>query len=307
MTSASTRTSLKHHAEPLLASLAWSIRPKSVRSGCVVLAYHNVRPAGEAAAGERALHIPWNQFCQHLDLIQGCAEVISLERTRRRAVPEQKLRVALTFDDAYAAAVEMALPELSRRGLPATMFVAPGLLEGRSFWWDQLAHAQNGDLAGSVRHQAMTTAAGQTARVFAWALQQQLPWTEAMPAWATGASITSLRQAASLPGISIGAHSWSHPNMTAIDRSTLDHELRTPRAWLKEHGLGSPEWLAYPYGLANMETAAAAAAAGYTGALRVSGGFLTGVDTHFDVPRLNVPADLTAAGLKLRLSGWLTE
>jgi peptidoglycan/xylan/chitin deacetylase (PgdA/CDA1 family) len=299
------REFLKDRAEPLLAALAWRFRSPHVRTGTLVLAYHNIRPAGEAAAGEHALHLPWAQFCEHLDLLAGHAEIVSLASTSTPGHSHNRPRVALTFDDAYAGAVEFALPEVSRRGLTASMFVAPGLLGGRSFWWDQLAGPLGGVLPADVRGFALETLAGRQDRVAAWAAERRLPWTESMPAWAVGASAAALRSAASLPGITIGAHSWSHPNLAALTGEALTQELQAPRQWMREQGLGTGDWLAYPYGRAGADTAQAAEAAGYVGALRVSGGFVRADVHRHQLPRLNVPAQLSGAGLRLRLAGWL--
>jgi hypothetical protein len=38
----------------------------------------------------------------------------------------------------------LGIPELVRRGLPATVFVAPALLDQRAFWWDRLANPTTG-------------------------------------------------------------------------------------------------------------------------------------------------------------------
>lgn len=301
------RDFLKRRGEPLASSIAWRLRRRAVRLGCIVLAYHNIRPPNEAEAGERALHIPWERFRRHLDVIQECADVVSLSAPYATRQPGQRLRVVLTFDDAYSAAVELGLPEMARRGLPATMFVAPGLLEGRSFWWDQLADPASGELPPETRDRLLALEAGQQDRVRVWASRCGAPWVESLPRWATGASIAALRMASKLPGISLGGHSWSHPNLTALDDSALSEEMIRPRRWLRDQALGEAEWLAYPYGLATNVTAAAAKDAGYSGALMVSGGFITDSSSDFLMPRLNVPAGLTRAGLRLRLSGWLAR
>lgn len=47
--------------------------------------------------------------------------------------------VALTFDDGYACAAEVAAPILDAAALPATIFIPVELVErGKPFWWDEL-------------------------------------------------------------------------------------------------------------------------------------------------------------------------
>jgi hypothetical protein len=85
----------------------------------------------------------------------------------------------------------------------------------------------------------------------------------------------------------------------------LEAELTKPVAWMRERLSGQPlEWLTYPYGFATSAVAAAAQAVGYKAALMVSGGWIQRpVKDPYFLPRLNVPAGLTARGFRLRLAG----
>jgi len=63
-------------------------------------------------------------------------------------------------------------------------------------------------------------------------------------------------------------------------------------------------WLSYPYGLASRTVEAAAAAAGYTGALALGGGWFVPARVNcYAVPRVNVPSGLSLNGFVLRTSG----
>ncbi len=44
----------------------------------------------------------------------------------------------LTIDDGYVNTLELALPELQQRSLPATLFALPGRLDGRSAWMPEM-------------------------------------------------------------------------------------------------------------------------------------------------------------------------
>jgi hypothetical protein len=66
-------------------------------------------------------------------------------------------------------------------------------------------------------------------------------------------------------------------------------------------------WLTYPYGLSSPEAERVAAAEGYAGALRVSGGWMGPANAvnRFALPRYNVPAGLSIRGFDLRTAGIL--
>lgn len=62
--------------------------------------------------------------------------------------------VGITFDDGYVSVLENAVPELTRRGFTATVFVISGRLSGTNDWddstpWPLLSAAQVGELAAA--------------------------------------------------------------------------------------------------------------------------------------------------------------
>ena len=65
-------------------------------------------------------------FARQLDWLQSNFDVVSLEEAQRRvrSTHNDRPTVAITFDDGYAENSRTAIPELVRRNLPATYFVA---------------------------------------------------------------------------------------------------------------------------------------------------------------------------------------
>lgn len=65
-------------------------------------------------------------FARQLDWLQENYDIVSLAEAQRRIQSKSCDRpsVAITFDDGYADNVEFALPELVKRAIPATYFVA---------------------------------------------------------------------------------------------------------------------------------------------------------------------------------------
>jgi peptidoglycan/xylan/chitin deacetylase (PgdA/CDA1 family) len=276
------------------------------RSG-VILAYHNVVPRGESAAGELALHLDQDQFGDQLDLLLETHDVVSLDElvtTDWSAV--QRPRAVLTFDDAYEGALTAGVEELVRRGIPGTIMVAPGIL-GRPAWWDRLALEGGGSLPDGVRSHCLKALRGRGEEVLAWARGEGLA-TQELPPHALPASEERVVEAGRRPGISLAAHTWSHPNLARLDAEECREEYRRCRRWLQERDVSYSDWLAYPYGLYSRDAAEVARTC-FLGGLRVEGGLAwrrgeatapLGV-----LPRLNVPRGMSLHGVRLRLAALL--
>jgi len=301
------RTLLKHSVEKVLCrgGAARAARRRR-RGGTLVLAYHNVVPRGESCEGDRSLHLPQDDFARQLELLRCTHDVVPLSALFAPPAAGGRPRAVITFDDAYRGAVTAGVEELARRGLPATIFVTPGFLDGRPFWWDALA-AGGAGLAPEVRDRCLGELRGIDADVRRWAREQGLPLREVPPHQA-GAAEAELRAAHATDGITLGAHSWGHPNLAALAPAELEEEMVRPLAWLRERFAGVLPWLAYPYGLASPAVEEAARRAGYEGAFRVEGGWMPRpgepVRRHA-LPRANVPAGASLDNFELRTSGLL--
>src|SRR5262249_16680678 len=95
----------------------------------LVLIYHRVFPerdsmlASEPSAADFAAHMRLLASTFHpLPLLEAVA------RLQAGTLPARA--VCVTFDDGYANNCEVALPILKEHGVPATVFVAPGFLNG---------------------------------------------------------------------------------------------------------------------------------------------------------------------------------
>lgn len=288
----------------LLRSGLPGISSRLRRSDTLILAYHNVVPDGERAVGDTSLHLPRRAFAAQLDALLEMAEVVSLDAALS-GMPSGggRPRVAITFDDAYRGAVLVGVEELVRRGLPATIFVPPALLDDRVFWWDALTPRGLPGLAPGLREDALRRLAGKGSAIL---VEHGCSDTSHIPAYARGAYEAELRGAAARPGITLASHSWSHPNLAALDPTELEEELARPLAWLRERFDGVLPFISYPYGRSSPAVERAAAEAGYRAALRIEGGWLReGESNRFAIPRLNVPAGVSNAGFRLRCSGLL--
>lgn len=117
----------------------------------LVLGWHNVEgtPCFPSAPGTGI-----GGFCDQLDWLERWATVVPLGESLERMAAGEPLpprAVAITFDDGYRDNLELAAPELERRGMDATFFLVPRLLERRlDPWWERAAWAVNESTADEV-------------------------------------------------------------------------------------------------------------------------------------------------------------
>jgi len=299
----SARSALKTLLE---TGLVWSgapaLRRIAVCHGSLVLAYHNVVPDDCPPFGDRSLHLPRRLFALQLERLLATYDVVSLDQLLVPASPRQRRRVAITFDDGYRGAVLIGVEELSKRGVPATLFVVPGFVGRGPFWWDAVACTAGG-VDPRLRERALQELAGKDPDVRRWAEERRLPLPP-VPTWGLVASEDELREAVRHPGITLACHTWSHPNLARLEADELREEMRLPLAWLRERYARVLPWLSYPYGLATAAVEAAARQAGYAAALALGGGWFSPARVNrWAVPRLNIPSGLSANGFVLRTSG----
>ena len=297
------RQSLKRVAEHVLAYGGASSLGRVVhRADAVVLSYHNIVPDGGISCGDRPLHLARSEFARQLDELARTHDVISLDSlTSEHARESRRPRAAITFDDAYVGALEYGLAELAQRGLPATVFVAPGFVGGRTFWWDDVADQERG-LTSDRRRHALTALAGRDASIREW-LGIPADARRDIPPHMRCATEQQLRRAADLPGVTLGVHTWSHPNLAALVGMEVESELTRARDWLRARFASYVDWVAYPYGLKNSETEAVAKRLGFRGGLITSGGWLRATHDEFSRPRVDIPAGVSTEGFVLRAAG----
>ena len=272
----------------------------------LILAYHNVVPAGEAPVGDRSLHLSQAAFADQLDQLARTHDVVPLSSVlRARPTTGRRPRAVITFDDAYRGAVTAGVAELQRRSLPGTIFIAPAFVGGRSFWWDALTPPDAATVPEQLREQALNQLCGDNAAIRRWAEESGFG-ARPLPPHARCASEEELLHAARYDGLSVGSHTWSHRNLERLDDAEVREELSRPLAWLEERFERVDAWLACPYGRSSPAVQRLAPELGYAAALLVTGGWIkeTLGDT-FALPRVNVPAGLSREGFILRAAGLL--
>jgi peptidoglycan/xylan/chitin deacetylase (PgdA/CDA1 family) len=109
----------------------------TMRGGVPVLMYHALSPAG--TSGFCRWTLSPERFESHLGYLsqEGYRTVTVAElaeRRRRGALDPSERLIVLTFDDAYADFLGVAMPALQRYGMTATLFVPTGYVGGHSGW-----------------------------------------------------------------------------------------------------------------------------------------------------------------------------
>lgn len=308
----------------------------------VILTLHHVRPQGsEGFRPNGILEITPEFLNRALKLIRGEGyDLVSLDVALARLSAPRKGRffVALTFDDGYRDNVEHAWPVLARHGAPWTLFVTTGFADRTArLWWLELEEAirvlpQIALTLPDGPFRARTVSDAQKQRAFEalyWRLRKQpeaillaaisglaaqagidaaaLVERECLP-WET------LRALAGAPGVTIGAHTLTHPMLARHDEAFARREIVESRARL-EAELGVPvRHFAYPVGdptSAGPRDFALAQAAGYASAVTTRPGhlFAEHADHLHALPRVSLNGlHQSEAAVRALLSGlpfWL--
>ena len=237
-----------------------------------VLMFHHVEAAPAAELEPPPLHpdsyLSRRQLARVLDVLAyhghhtlTLAEAAARSRAGRH-LPHRA--VVLTFDDGCRCFRDHALPELTARGMTATLFAVSGELGGSNRW-----DRPPGE-PGERREDLLDAAA--------------------------------LRGLAAA-GIEVGSHGRHHLDLTACDDATLAGEVAASREELAA-AIGSPvATFCYPYGRLDEPARAAVAAAGYAAGAAIHGFPLARRGDPFALPRLPVNPGISRFELLLEAGG----
>lgn len=189
----------------------------------------------------------------------------------------ERCGVLLTFDDGFANNYTNALPVLEAFEAPAVFFVTTQHVEDPKNWLPATR-------ATARRH---------------WPEEAAVPDPLARDFY-DGLSREQLAACARSPLVTLGAHSVSHPFLSACDPETIRHELAASKLFLEEVGGQPVDLFAYPTGDYDRAVAEAVRACGYRAAFAVDPRRV-GLPAY-EIPRVGLYA-ADAAYLSLKLSG----
>jgi peptidoglycan/xylan/chitin deacetylase (PgdA/CDA1 family) len=226
----------------------WAARRAGSRR-LAVLAYH-------AVGDER-------RFDAQLAFLQDRCTVVSLEQVveaQRGGSPLPAGAVLITFDDGDRSVLEVGVPLLVQRGLPAVAFVVSSLIGTQQPpWWtevEELTTRIGRVPAAEVRVLKQVPDAERRARIDA--LREAAGPASPHPNLAP-ADLVAMEAA----GIAIGNHSLSHPCLDRCGDREIRDEIEQAHEALSSWLGHPPSALAYPNGGEDPRVVAATRAAGY--------------------------------------------
>jgi peptidoglycan/xylan/chitin deacetylase (PgdA/CDA1 family) len=293
-------------------------RRRPANDGPIILLYHRVV---EREADPLGVCVSPANFAQQIEALCATRKVVPLAEVVGDAAPPHA--AAVSFDDGYLDNLQHAAPVLTAAGIPATLFVSTGhVAHGRGFWWDEVERILR--TAPADAEPALTLELGGQRRRFRLGGDEERrvarrhlhPWLQPMApeeidsalavlrAWAGDPAEgrpsevdrpmtqDELRSFASLPGVSVGAHTRSHRSLRKADRETQDAEIAGSRDDLTEWLGAEPTGFSYPFGIPGADfddgVVERVRAAGFSLAVTTADGVMRGAD-RFRLPRRSVP------------------
>ena len=277
-----------------------------------ILIFHRVLPEPDALQPDVVDARQFDATCQWL---KTWFRVLPLDEAARRlrsgSLPSRA--AAITFDDGYADNHDVAMPILQRHGLTATFFIATGFLGGGRMFNDSvtetlrratgssldLSHTVLGDLGlhdlGAVpSRRAAVHAILKIVRHFPVAQRevfcqqlQQLAGVSLLPTdlMMNTDQVRRMHRA----GMSIGAHTISHPMLARLEDAAALAELAGSRAFLEDVTGAPVKLFAYPNGRPNEDysarTVALVRTAGFDAAVSTAWGAAHHDSDPYQLPR----------------------
>jgi peptidoglycan/xylan/chitin deacetylase (PgdA/CDA1 family) len=271
------------------------------------------------------------EFRWQMEVLARCFNVLPLSQALKMldagTLPPRA--VCVTFDDGYRSVHDLALPVLKEFGLPATVFVTIGFLNGGTMWNDRIITAvqsltsdqidMSGFGLGMLPLRNMDERKATSGRLTETAkylppperarLVEHLESLVGEPArnlMMTPEMVVNLDR----NNVEIGAHTVTHPILTSLDGNSAREEIVGSKEYL-ENLLGKPVPLfAYPNGKVGVDYDASHISIlrenGFAAAFTTAIGAITRHQDRFQLPRSR-PWDRTPFLFGVRLLRWLAQ
>lgn len=263
-----------------------------------VMMLHGVGTDG-LSADVLAENLIWLQ--RNFRIVKLGEMVESLESGR---APDARGEIALTFDDGLRNQALQAYPVLRSLGLPATIFVCPGLIDEGSWMWNHDARARlsrlspeellrfadlvaGNQLSGRAVVEAMKFIPAERRRELHKQIQQATPDFVPTPDERTSSDLMTWEELKGLDPelITIGSHTVSHPILPELDEVELAFEIQASREMLEERLGRQVDLFCYPNGASDVRAHRIVARVYRAAVLTREGRVGTAVD-RFAIPRL---------------------
>ena len=294
-----------------------------------VLTYHRVTAPEKTPYQYPRVTVRPEVFEQHMRFLKRHYRVISMAEVLESLAtgdPLPELAVLITFDDAYRDFADNAVPVLQHYHLPATLFVPTAFPDHpeRTFWWDKLHAAIEcaanmeiirtplGLLPVATAAQRKNTFSRLRDHVKTTPHQAAMDWVnqfcEELEAPTTAGNVLSwdeLRQLASA-GITLGAHTRTHPMMDQISSDEIREEAVGSWQDLQNNVGETLPIFAFPSGGYNQKVLQILAEEGFQIAFTTERGIndLRKAD-RLQLKRINVGPKTTLPLLRAQLLSWM--
>lgn len=303
--------------------IAPALRHVKSWTGLLVLNYHRIGD-GRRSMFDRGL---WSaseaEFDSQVGFLKKHFDVISADEISDALQARRGQSVLLTFDDGYRDNYELAVPILRRHRVSALFFLTTGFLDdGRLAWWDDIAWmvrnsrlkslppsrwiSQSLDLSETHRESSIkklltaykflpgSSTADFMDYLSATLGSERCPLPVVPEIWLTWDRVREMRAV----GMSIGAHSATHPVLSRLSPDQQLWEIRHSLTRVREELGEATRWFSYPVGKPNCfdaHTKRHVSDSGVTHAFSFYGGLnVRGRWDPLDMRRVAVTRDLSA-------------
>ena len=293
-------------------------------SGASVFLFHRILPKDEPFF-EPELSTELTAFSDFLDWIGGCYEVVGLDAlVSRQEEPHDRKRppCSITFDDGWVDNYRYAFPELSRRKMPATIFLPIRFIgTGRRFWqelmglffielqkdarlistleqiarrspWFPPLDSYRGNY-GAVR-QLLLSRPGREAQEFAERLINAAELSHRLPdrSFLNWDEVQEMQRG----GISFGSHTINHTILTTAPPATGEEEIRASREELESRLGVKVSGFSYPWGAVGMSSHEQVRQSGYRYAVTTRPGLVERETDPYLLPRIPISDTILNGG-----------
>ena len=283
-----------------------ALSPAGRRARLMIFPYHRVLEnhdpllPGTPDAGRFERQLKWvKKYCNPLPMDEA------ISRLAAGTLPDRA--ITLTFDDGYANNLSVAAPLLKRYEIPAIVFLTVDALERGIMWNDLIVEAVRNaksvidatwlgagvlevndtnkldvlsTLINAIQYEPTDIRLDKATRLYE--NQCDYPWKRQM---LRPDELTSLIE----HGVSLGAHTVTHPILTTLADHEARDEIENSRTWIEKQTGTTPDYFAYPRGKFGTDYSQRHSDIvrdlGFAGAVSADWGCATSNSSLFDLPR----------------------
>lgn len=303
-----------------------------------IIMYHRILPKTDHryANEEPGMIVTPDDFEMHIQTLKKHFTFISLEEwvnKKNSNTPLPAKTCVLTFDDGWLDNYEFAWPILSKYNIPATIYLASGLIDTTTIFWpnrliaiyqylhsapsatnsldgffDIFPQTDSGPLSSNFLTHAIYTAKQQTEATVIQAIDkaEATLFAHRPPSESELMTWKHINELSRSELITIGSHTQNHIKLddSCNDKDILS-EITDSKTDIQQHTHMAPCLFSYPYGKYN-QFAKETVRSHYLCSTTTTNGINT-LDTDLmELKRIRVHSDITNTPTKLlaRMSGW---